>query len=185
MKFLLGKKVAEITPPESVFEVFKDNRPALRRYLRKILPLTPDIEDLLQEVFVRVYNAEQKTEIRSPKAFMFRTAHNLALMHLKSRAGKIHYDLDDPEHQIADDVPSVEDKVRYRQKYKIFSEAVEKLPPQCKSVFILRKIEGKSHKEISAEMGISPKTIEAHLTRALLACRSHMAKNGYDTRNKG
>ncbi len=167
-----------VAPQTNMFEVFSDNRPALRHYLASLLPGSSEIDDLLQEVFVRVYRADQQSTVHSPKAFMFRTAHNLAMAHIKRQARVVYGEDQEGQGDVPAAAPTVEEKVSSRQRYKIFCDAVQKLPAQCRKVFLLRKYEGLPHKEISAQLGISPKTVEAHLTKALFDCRSYMKKRG-------
>ena len=59
---------------------------------------------------------------------------------------------------------------------------VAEFPAQCRRVFILRKVLGYSHKEISAAMGISVSTVEKHLARAMMRCfQDHRLRAFNDT----
>jgi len=169
---------AEQPYPEDMLRVYKSNRSAIKRFLYKLLPSSAEIDDILQDTFLRVYEAEVNNEIKSPKAYMFRTAHNLALLHIKKH-GRLAFGEFEAFTEAEDDSVCPADLTHWRRKYKIFLQAIDNLSPQCRNVFILRKLQDKSHKEIAIQLGISTKTVESHITRAIVECRSYMAKHGY------
>ena len=70
-----------------------------------------------------------------------------------------------------EDGPSVEQTAGDRERMQRFVASVLKLPRQCQRVFILKKVYGYSHREISAKMGISINTIEKHVVAGMKRCR--------------
>jgi len=161
-----------------MLQVYKSNRSAIKRFLYKLLPSSAEIDDILQDTFLRIYEAEGSNEIKSPKAYMFRTAHNLALLHIKKH-GRLAFGELEAFTEAADDSVCPAGLTHWRRKYKIFLQAIDSLSPQCRNVFILRKLQDKSHKEIAIQLGISTKTIESHITRAIVECRAYMSRHGY------
>ena len=63
---------------------------------------------------------------------------------------------------------------------KVINDAIDSLPQRCKTVFVLRRIENMSHKEIGLKLDISPKTVENQMTKAIkvlrLAVEPYMTK---------
>ena len=120
---------------------------ALRgRLARLVLRIAPpeEVEDIVQETYVRVCQIERKDRIRKPQSFLFRTAQNLALDHVK-RAGtrltstsdildEINFDEDDSESDVTFD------KVAVDEEFAQFCEAVRRLPQQCRRAFVLKKV---------------------------------------------
>ena len=74
--------------------MFASLRASLSRSVRRIVP-DKEIEDVVQETFLRFCQASDEQEIRSPEAFMFRTARNLALDHVKSAEYRLTETLED------------------------------------------------------------------------------------------
>lgn len=159
-------------------KAFLENESFLKKFLTRFLSQPQDIEDVAQETFLKAFNAEKHQEIRSPKAFLFRIAKNAALTRLTKKSQLItDYigDLDSPE--VLCDGASVEDQVASRQKLAVFCQAAASLPPQCRRAFIMRKVYGLSHKEISGRLGISTSTVEKHVANGLQRCSNFMRDN--------
>lgn len=167
-----------------ISKVFIRDEAFLKKFLARLLPNPQDIEDVAQETFLKAFNAGKNRAIRSPKAFLFRIAKNIALAKLTKKAHLITdyiEDLGAPE--ILCEGVSVEDKVASHERFAIFCQAAAALPPQCRRAFLMRKVYGFSHKEISERLGISISTVEKHLANGLKRCRSFMRDSGQLTEN--
>jgi RNA polymerase sigma-70 factor (ECF subfamily) len=159
-------------------KVFIENESFLKKFLTRFLSQPQDIEDVAQETFLKAFNAEMHKEIRSPKAFLFRIAKNAALTKLTKKMQLITdyiEDFDSPD--VLCDGTSVEDQVASRQKLAVFCQAAASLPPQCRRAFLMRKVYGLSHKEISERLGISTSTVEKHVANGLQRCSNYMRDN--------
>lgn len=135
-----------------------------------------EVEDILQEAFVRSFEAEGRQTIHDARAFLLRTARNLALDHVSRAAYRRTAPLDglDEEHAI-DGAALPEAQVDAEQRFLTFCQAVGSLPDQCRRVFVLHKIYGMSHEEISTRLGIAESTIQKHIAKGLLLCHEHMS----------
>lgn len=102
------------------------------------------------------------------------TGRNLAADHLRRRriapfvAGIEHLDY------IADNRPSVEDTVLSRDELRRLQEIIDTLPPRCRQVFLLSRLEGLTYVEIAKRLDISPKTVFSHMVTALDRLKSGM-----------
>lgn len=145
----------------------------VRRIVRRA-----DVEDILQEAFVRSFEAEGRQDIRDARAFLLRTARNLALDHVSRAAYKRTGSLDaaDEDRWIDQGAPP-EARVDAEQRFITFCQAVGGLPEQCRRVFVLHKIYGMSHEEIATRLGIAPSTIQKHIAKGLLLCHEHMVSS--------
>ena len=158
---------------------FEASRTALRRYLGRFFRRPQDVEDLLQEVFIRAYAAEARRPILMPRAYLFRVAKHVSLNEIARRRNsdaRSVEDFDDPDVVGSDNQPGVEQEVDGRRRLTLFADAVAALPSQCRKVLVLKKIEGLSQREIATRLGIAESTVEKHLAKALLLTRDYMAR---------
>jgi RNA polymerase sigma-70 factor (ECF subfamily) len=165
----------------TILDVYLENETALKRFLRRFIKSRDDVDDLAQECFLRAYAAESDREIKSPRAFLFTVAKNLALNELARRANAAVEplgDLADQEVLKDESRVAVDDEVDGRECVRQLARAIASLPPQCSKVFILRKMQGLSHKEIASRLNISVRTVENHIALGLLRCKAHMRANG-------
>ncbi len=165
-----------------ILRAFLENERGLKRYLSRFFSRSQDVDDLTQETFLRAF-ADGGAGVHNPRAFLYRIARNLALNERDRMANKTTVfmeDSPDPAVLGAGDQVSVEETVEGRRKMTIFAEAISALPPQCRQVFILRKIHGLSQKEVALRLGISVSTVEKHLAAGLLKCSEHLRRHGYE-----
>ena len=154
-----------------VLLAFQKHQAALRRFISRFVQRTQDIDDVAQEAFLRAYRAEQGKPIEQPKSFLFRIAHNVAITELTKKSTQIiDYIADIDESAVVWLEPSAEEQVSAEQLIGIHCEAVAQLPPQCRRVFLMRKVHGMSHKDISVELGISISTVEKHMSKGIRDC---------------
>lgn len=138
-----------------------------------------EIEDIVQETYVRACQSSGSENIKSPRSFMYKTARNLALDHVK----RAEYRLVD---QIEDDellgwpntrIQSNEtyDEACTNEEFAMFCEAVRNLPVKCRRAFVLKKVYGYSQKEIAASLQVSEKTVEKHIASGIKRCSLFMS----------
>jgi len=166
-----------------ILEAFLANQEAIRRYAFRFLKRPEDVDDLTQELFLRTFAAEESRDIASPRAFLFRATKNLALNELAKKDRKTtDYIGDSDSLDVFNNEPQIgiDDELDARQRLFIMAQAIASLPPQCRRVFILRKVHGHTHKEIAVKLGISVKTIEKHLTVGTVKCAEYLRSQGFD-----
>jgi len=164
-----------------ILEVYKGNKTALKRYLRRFVARAEDVEDIAQEAFLRAFAAESMGEIQSPKAFLFKVAKNVALNERARQSHVTTVPLEDfgETNVLYNSQVTVEDQVEGRERLQLFARAVAELPPQCARVFLMRKVYGLTCKEIALRLEISESTVEKHAALGLLRCSNYMRANGY------
>ena len=170
---------------KNVLCAFQKHQLALKRFISRYLHNAQDIEDVTQEAFLRAYKAEQTTEVRQPKSFLFRIAKNVAISELRSKSRQI---TDYIEDQSSEDVLlgewSTEDEVMAQQNLGIHCEAVASLPPKCRRVYLMRKVYGMSHKEISERLDIATSTVEKHLLKGVEGCDRYIRERNTVARDR-
>jgi len=142
----------------------------LLRYLRHNWRDKSDIEDLLQDIYVRVYEAAKKEIPAAAKPFVFVTARNLLINRVKrEHVIPIEAVADLDALDIAIDAPGPERSAAARDDLRRLQTALDRLPPRCREVVVKRRIEGLSRREIALAMGITEDTVSAHLTDGMCA----------------
>lgn len=155
----------------SVYEAHIRYGASLKRFIGRFMRSNSDIEDIAQEAFLRAYTVERSRPIEQPKSFLFRIAKHLALSQLTRKSRQItEYIEDSTDSSVIQLDHSAEDEVSARQMLGVHCDAVAELAPQCRQVYLLRKVQGLSHKEIAEHLGIAVSTVEKHLMKAIERC---------------
>lgn len=150
---------------------------ALReRIERVVLRVAPpeEVEDIVQETYVRVCQAKNKDSIREPRSFLFRTAQNLALDHMKRAETRLTSNSDLlAELEFSDEGRRADgtlDQVEANEKFGHFCEAVRRLPKQVRRAFVLKKVYGHTQREIAEIMNISENVVENYIAQGMKRC---------------
>ena len=166
-----------------ISKVFLENSGFLKKFLGRFLSERQDIEDVVQETYLRAYNAEQHNRqtgdpIDYPKAFLFKIAKNLALTELSKKSRRITDYIDDIELTLlTENGSTTEEELEAREHINIICEAITAMPERRQRVYLMRKVHGASHREIAGTLGISVSAVEKHLLKAMLACREHIRRH--------
>ncbi len=143
----------------------------LRRYLARMLGSTTEAQDVAHDAYLRVYPKVQDESARNPEAVLYTTARRLALNKIKRRT-IAPFAQGEPNYDTAPSAdPGVVQQVMARQELQQLEVALAQLPPGCRTVLLLRKIELLSHAEIAERLGISISTVEKQHARALRLLR--------------
>ena len=155
--------------------IFMTARDSMVRMVSRIVP-PKEVEDIVQETYVRICQMDQRESIEQPKSFLMKTARNLAYDHVKKAetrlADPVETELDFDTEALVHD--HVFEHVASAEEFAHFCEAVRQLPVQCRRVFVLKKVYGYSQKEIAKEMSISESTVEKHIAVGFKRCASYM-----------
>lgn len=158
-----------------VTPAFVKHQSFLKRFLTRFLPCSHDIEDVVQDSYLKALCAEKNQEIHSPKAFLFRIARNEALKELRKKSRRVTdyiEELDIPEASTSD--TSVEDLSIAKQRLGLFCQSALEMTPKCRKVFLMCKVYGFSYKEIASQLGISVSGVEKHVARGLEICNAYV-----------
>jgi RNA polymerase sigma-70 factor (ECF subfamily) len=157
---LNGWFVREVLPLEA----------ALMQFLRRSWPNKSDIDDLAQEVYARVYESAREKIPQPVKPFVFTIARNLLIDRVRhEQVVPIEAVADLETLGVAVDAPGPDRNVMAQDELRRLQAALEKLPPRCREVVVLGRIEGLSGKEISQRLGIGASTVSEHLATGMNA----------------
>ena len=146
------------------------------RHFKLVRGMVPpkDVEDIVQETYVRICQVEKKSPIRDPQAFMLRTARNLALDHLKRAETRLTEGVGDIDDVAFSALDTTYTQAVSDQDFALLCEAIRELPRQSRRAFVLKKVYGYSLKEIMVEMNLGQPTIETHIVNATKKCVQYM-----------
>jgi RNA polymerase sigma factor (sigma-70 family) len=169
---------------DEIRDVFLSMRLALARVVSRIVP-PHDVEDIVQETYVRLCKMGKTQRIQHPRAYLFKTARNLALDSIKRAENQLADSWDEqlPDGMARPDTPDDEmfEQAASREEFDHFCEAVRQLPVQARRVFVLKKVYGYSQREIALELGVAESTVEKHVALAVMRCTAYMKQQACPT----
>ena len=147
----------------------------LRRYLARFLGDATEAQDIAHDAYLRVYPTEGRPPARKPEALLYTTARRLAINRIRRRhIAPFSREALEPE-AMASPAPGVVQQVMARQELQRLEQAIQELPPGCRAVLLLRKVELLSHREIAQRLGIAISTVEKQHARALRLLRASLS----------
>ncbi|HEX6316055.1 MAG TPA: RNA polymerase sigma-70 factor [Gemmatimonadaceae bacterium] len=155
--------------------VFRAHYAGMASFVQRFVRSADLAEELVQDVFLKLWSKrEQLAEIETLRTYLFRAARNTALNYL--RRAKLERKWreeqgtdDDPPTTFAADDEAVEQEVAVAVQ-----EAINRLPPRCREIFLLSRDGGLTYAEIARSLEISVKTVETQMGRALKSLRSSL-----------
>jgi RNA polymerase sigma-70 factor, ECF subfamily len=140
----------------------------LHQFAGRIARDSQAAEDIVQEVFVKLWTARENLTIKSNvRAYLYKAVYNRALNNLQHRRVELCYS---ENAQLYASSPETPDEILHAGEFeRAVNRAVDELPEACREVFLLRKQDGLSYAEIAAVRGISVNTVKTQLSRALKA----------------
>ena len=155
--------------------VFKAHYAGMASFVQRFVRSSDLAEELVQDVFLKLWSKrEQLAEIETFRTYLFRAARNTALNYLRRAKLERRWQEeeganDDPPTTFAADDETVEQELASAVK-----EAINRLPPRCREIFLLSRDGGLTYAEIARSLEISVKTVETQMGRALKSLRASL-----------
>ena len=150
--------------------LFLAHRHEVHAYLTRKLRDAETAADLTQETFLRYAEhtcGRLATVVTHQRSYLYRTAHNLAVDHMRREIRERTDALSDGEFGgIADDAPSPERTLGGRHDLAIVRSAILELPERTRQIFALARIEGLTYREVADRLQISDSSVQKHLAKA-------------------
>ena len=135
--------------------------------------------DILQEVWLRAAKARPEGPILNQRAYLYRVAERVAADHLRRDRIEAQRSTGDlASAHIVDPAPGPEQTAAAREEFAILCAAVDELPRKCRAAFLLYRGRGLSMREVADTLGVSQKTVEKHVAKAMLHCRRRLLETG-------
>jgi RNA polymerase sigma-70 factor (ECF subfamily) len=152
---------------------------SLRAYLRGSFPAIRDVDDVVQESFLRIWRARAARPIHSARAFLFQVARHLALdLVRRERVAPFVPVRDLSTLPVLATGPDAATAVSDHEKLLFLADAIEALPARCRQIVILRKLQSIPQREVASRLGLAEKTVEAQLARGLARCEDYLRRRG-------
>jgi len=162
--------------------IFVAQRPSLIARLVKMVRCRATAEELAQEAYVRVSQAMRGGEVEHVQPFLYRTAHNLALDHLRAhRVRGIIEDAKASESAVLDVAaltPTPETFALDAERLEALECALAELPLRARQIVLLSRVHGLSHEQIARRLNVSKSTVEKDTRLALAQCVASLKRAG-------
>ena len=157
----------------AVFEfLFREYYQSLCHFALKYVKDSHESEELVQETFVKIWNRREQISIEySLKAYLYQSVRNACLNYLKHQQVKKQYE--QTQLYVQQELRSV-DIIETMELEKKISDSLEKLPSERKKVFLMNRNQGLKYREIAEKLGISIKTVENQMGKALKFLREEL-----------
>lgn len=172
---------AAVTTEQSQWfkEEVHPHEPALRAWLHRQYPSLSDVDDVVQESYLRLLWARQQGRINFAKAYLYAVARNAALGVFRKRK----FISDEPVNDldascISGSASDVVEIVSTHQEFALALDAIEGLPPRCREIVVLRAMNGLSHREIAHQLGLSEQTVRVQMARGMKKCAEFLRQRG-------
>lgn len=165
-----------LTPDATiVFEqVFKENFKSLHAYAATILKGSDDAEEMVQNVFFKLWEKRERLhELQSVTAYLYRAVHNECMNFIKHEKVKTAYEVHAVHH--GDIASKAQDNAEAKELQRRLADAMNDLPEQCRAIFQMSRFEELKYREIADKMGLSVKTVENQMGKALKILRTKLA----------
>jgi RNA polymerase sigma-70 factor (ECF subfamily) len=161
-----------------VERLFLAQKDALQRYFVRRVRRRSDVEELAQEVYLRLLRVADADALRNPEGYLYAIAANLIKEHARqqyiSRNCVTLEDAGFPE--VLSEELSYADILDTGQRAKRLREVLQELPARCQAAVVMRHWHGLSYAEIAQQLNISVNMVKKYLVHALAHCRRRMGR---------
>jgi RNA polymerase sigma-70 factor, ECF subfamily len=156
--------------------LFRSSYVSLVRYARTLIKDQDAAEEIVQDLFFRLWKDREKINIESSlNGYLFRAVHNRCLHSIEhSRIVARH--AEEMSHMQPEDQESPSDILHYKELQAKIAAILERLPERCGKIFCMNRFEGLKYSEIAEKLSVSIKTVEANMGRALKEFRKELAE---------
>jgi RNA polymerase sigma-70 factor (ECF subfamily) len=157
--------------PERIARLFSEHNESLVRFLAARLHSVQEAKEVAQEAYVRLLSLDDSGAVSFLRAFLFKTAANLAVDRLRSRSRQRQAmdaglcdelrEASTPDHEAAQ-----------AEEAEIVRRLIGELPPKCRRAFLLHRIHGEDFPQIAQQMELSERMVRHYVLRAVLYCRA-------------
>jgi RNA polymerase sigma-70 factor (ECF subfamily) len=172
--------VAAVSPEFDHF--VQQQYPGLVGFLRQRTGSRQDAEDAAQESFTKLLRYRDSEPAQAWPRLLYRIAINVVHDHFRlarTHCAGDHVELENDA--LASPRPTPEENTARDQQLALLGKAILELPPKCKRVYLLIRVQGMSHRQVAALCGISTKMVEKHLANALVVLKRKVGNSNAGT----
>lgn len=145
---------------------------SLQRYFGRFGLSAPDRDDLVQELFVKLFRSFRNDVLRNPEALVFTMARNLLRDHARRGRSRrwIETETVDTIH-VASLAPTPDEMLELRERVTGAADALDRLKPTARAAFLMHRLDGVSYAMVAGSLGVSVSMVEKHIMSALATIR--------------
>lgn len=160
-------------------EEVQPHEPALRNYLRRRVPTVSDVDDVVQDSYVKILTAKPAREIASAKAYLFTIARNAAGKLFRQRRLYAPVELEAlPDWHVIDTTQDASAGAQAHSQDALIAGVIAELPGRCREILLLNVADGCSPGEIARRLGLAETTVRTQLARGVEKCRRRLRELG-------
>jgi len=174
--------MASVTSPtpmsswrSSLTRLFEGHRGQLERMVRRRVRDGEAAADIVQDVFARVFKAGSAGSDDDDRRILYAAARNAAIDHNLAAGRRSRALAQLTPEQLATEPAAQDDAFAARETLKALAQALARLPPRTREIFVARRLRGETNAEIAARLGVTVRAVEKQLARGLEQCREALA----------
>lgn len=173
----MTKSIKNITLDEASFEkVFKEYFISLCSFATKYIHDQDEAKDIVHQVYLNLWEKRKEIQMnQSIRSYLYTSVHNRCLNYIRDHKKFIHDNYPDSIENL-DPFIRNSDFMETEELRSHIHKALYELPEGCRTIFTLSRFDGKKYKEIAQELGISIKTVETQMSKALKHMKSKLIK---------
>ena len=154
--------------------LFRSSYVSLVRYAKTLIRDHDDAEEIVQDLFFRLWQDREKINIESSlNGYLFRSVHNRCLHYIEHKK-VVERHSEEMSYQPEESPENPSDILHYKELQAKIARILERLPDRCGKIFYMSRFEGLKYNEIAEKMSVSIKTVEANMGRALKEFRKEL-----------
>ncbi|MCF8381014.1 MAG: RNA polymerase sigma-70 factor [Bacteroidales bacterium] len=162
---------SSLSDPKTFEALFREFFKPLTHYSLKMVNDLDSAKEIVHTVFISLWENREKISLDIPiRSYLYTAVHNRSLNFIRNNKKFYKGDFSDIELTSGEN----EDKIIEAETDSRITDAINSLPPRCSEIFKLSRLEGKKYKEIANDLGISIKTVEIQMSKALKVLRDEL-----------
>ena len=165
-------------------EELRPHEPALRAYLHRRYPGVSDVDDFVQESFLKALRARKAGRLTSVRGFLFQVAHNAAVSFFRKRKFISSTPVNElGELRVLESDANVVEAVCTRDELELVAATIVELPSRCHEIVRLRLLHGMDYREIAQRLSLSEATVRVQIARGMKKCSELLHSRGIRPEN--
>ncbi len=156
--------------PQALARLIEEHNRALHAFLMMRVRDEQEAREIAQEAYVRILQLHEPGAVSYLRAYLFKTAANIAINRAKQRQARGRIDRMDVTDEPVDDL-TPDRWVLAAEELEVLKRALFELSPKCRRAFVLHRFKEWDHERIGKELGIQPRMVRHYLLQAGLYCK--------------
>lgn len=165
-----GPPLGASSHSQSLSRIFEDHNRSLHSFLLTRTGNEQEAREVAQEAYVRLLQLHLPGAVSFLRAYLFKTAANIAVDRARQRAARSRIDRRDAGADLVDTL-SPDRALGARQDLELLERALHELPPRYRQAFVLHRFEEWSTEAIARELGIEKRMVRNYISRSVLYCK--------------